>query len=82
MSETDNRPQSNVHLKGLIGVAVAAAALAAFLFALHLRRNELPVDPAELQLAADSPCMVHALGTLDHTPTYAELDRIKASCER
>jgi hypothetical protein len=68
----------------MIGILVAIAILAIFLGLLHLRRNHLPVDAAELQMRADSPCMVQAIerGTRGwrQAITYAQLDTLRASC--
>lgn len=70
----------SVHLQGLIAALVATAVLALALLGLHLRRNGLPVDPSEMQMAADSPCMVQALRDAPPGLTYGQLDGLKARC--
>ena len=73
----------NPHLQGLFGVLLGALAIGVLLWLLHLRRNGLPVDPAELELSATSPCMIQAIRQAQgggHTITYAELDGLKRRC--
>ncbi len=75
--------QRNVHLQGLAGVALALVVLGIVLGLLHLRRNGLPVDPPELQMAATSPCMVQAITAMrGKTITYGTLDHMQARCNR
>ncbi|MHB1669534.1 MAG: hypothetical protein ACYCSR_11230 [Thiomonas sp.] len=74
----------NIQIQWLIGMLVAIAILAIFLGLLRLRRNQLPVDVAELQMRADSPCMVQAIdqGTQGgrQAITYAQLDALRTRC--
>ncbi|MDE2252786.1 MAG: hypothetical protein KGL42_00705 [Betaproteobacteria bacterium] len=73
----------NVQLQGLIGILVGILALVIVLGLLRWRRDGLPVDPAELQMSASSPCMVQAINaaTAGGKPiTYSQLDTLKARC--
>ena len=73
--------QPNVHVQGLIGILLGVVVIGIVLALLHMRRNGLPVDPPELQMAATSPCMVQAITEMrGKTITYGELDRMEARC--
>lgn len=79
--DANSGKRSNVHLQGLSGIGLALIVLGVVLGLLHLRRNGLPVDPPELQMAATSPCMVQAITAMrGKTITYGDLDRMQARC--
>lgn len=78
---TPGKPRLPVHIQGLLGVALAIAVLALMAALLHWRRNGLTVDPSELQMRADSPCMVDGIRAAGgRSITYADLDRIERQC--
>ena len=73
----------NVQWQGLIGIGVGVLVLIIILGLLRWRRDGLPVDPAELEMSASTPCMVQAIdaATVGGKPiTYSQLDKLKAQC--
>ena len=81
--ETTTKKPLNVQLQGLIGIGVGVLVLALILGLLRLRRDSLPVDAAELQMSASTPCMQQAItkATAGGKPiTYSQLDTLKTRC--
>ena len=81
--ETITKKSPNVQLQGLIGIGVGILVLALILGLLRLRRDSLPVDVAELQMSASTPCMQQAIAkaTVGGKPiTYSQLDSLKTRC--
>ncbi len=73
----------NVQWQGLIGIGVGILVLAIILGLLRWRRDGLPVDPAELQMSATTPCMVQAINAAavaGRSITYSQLDKLKSKC--
>ncbi len=77
------RKAPNSHLQGLLGVLIGLVVIGIMLGLLRLRRDHMPVDPAELSLSTTSSCMAQAIQQASaggHVITYGELDALKRRC--
>ncbi len=77
------RKASNPHLQGLFGILLGLLVIGIVLGLLRLRRDRMPVDPAELALSTTSSCMAQAIQQASaggHVITYGELDSLKRRC--
>jgi heme A synthase len=81
--ETSPKKALNVQWQGLIGIGVGILVLVIILGLLRWRRDGLPVDPAELQMYASTPCMVQAITAATASGkaiSYSQLDKLKDQC--